>query len=488
MRIKHLLEKSEPAHMLNNTEPGNIRRAYMVLLGLICLCIVANCFFKLSGGQLKDWDEARHGLSAYEMLQHGNFLMNTYGGAPDYWNAKPPLSFWGVALGYSLFGVNPLGLRFFSALCACFMFFLTLTFCCKKISARAAVFSGLIFLSLNAFFLRHHARTADPDALFLLFNTAGLLAVLAWPKRYAAYYVASLLTGLAFLTKSFHVIPMALLVSGFFLMDFSLSRQSMKQAALCLLAALAPVALWALARFQLDGTLFFERMVFYDLLNRATETIEGHRGGPFYYLEFVALSYKFWVLVVAMAGTFWVLRTRAQRKTPSMAVPLYFDAKTILKLALAATLPLLLYSLSASKLFWYSYPVFPFISILLGLFLDREYTLMETKNKRLAKVFMFCIFGTGLIGEAYTLKRIHGDCAQQNPVHVAMSHLGEISENHHALLFLDKGEWRPADFLAAKLYGDFQLTEGGAPAYESTENVSTSFLLSRTEKTHNGHN
>jgi len=473
--------------MLNNTESGTVSRTYIALLGLVCLLLAVNCFFKLSAGQLQDWDEARHGLSAYEMIQSGNFWVNTYGGAPDYWNAKPPLSFWGVVLGYFLFGANPLGLRFFSALCACFMLFLTLVFCCKKISVRTAVFSGFVFLSLNAFFQRHHARTADPDALFLLLSTAGLLTVLAWPKRYAAYHLASFLAGLAFLTKSFHAIPMALLLFVFFLMDFSLSRQSLKQAALCLLVAFAPVTLWALARFQFDGILFFERMVFYDFLNRATETIEGHRGGPFYYLEFVALNYKFWALTVAMAGIFFALQTSARRKASSMAAPSCADAKTIRKFVLAATLPLLLYSLSASKLFWYSYPAFPFISMLLGLFLDRTCTLMETHNKRLAKVFLLCIFGTGLMGEAYTLKRIHRDLAKPNPVHVAMSKLGEVPENHNAVLFLNKGDWRPSDFLAAKLYGDFQPMEGGAPAYESTKSTRKSFLLSRTEKAHNGH-
>jgi hypothetical protein len=251
--------------------------------------------------------------------------------------------------------------------------------------------------------------------------------------------------------------------------------------------ALAPVALWALARFQFDGTLFFERMVFYDLLNRATETIEGHRGGPFYYVEFVGRSYRFWFLAVALAGTFFAWRARAQHKAPPVAVPLCPDAKTTRKLALAATLPLLLYSLSASKLFWYSYPAFPFISILLGLFLDRTCTLMGTQNKRLATVFMLCIFVTGLAGEAYTLKRIYGDLAKQNPVHVAMGKLKEMPANHNAMLFLEEGEWRPADFLAAKLYGDFQLREGGAPAYEAAGNAKKSFLLSRTEKAHKGH-
>ncbi|MCL2012445.1 MAG: glycosyltransferase family 39 protein [Cystobacterineae bacterium] len=473
--------------MLNNVKPRTLRRAYMAGLGFICLGIVLNCFLKLSAGPLQDWDEARHGVSAYEMLQSGNFLLNTYGGMPDYWNAKPPLSFWSIALGYRLFGANPLGLRFFSALFACSMFFLTLMFCYKKMAVRAAVFSGLVFLSLNVFFQRHHARTADPDALFLLLNTAGLLSVLAWPKRYGAYAVAAFLAGLAFLSKSFHAAPMALLVLVFFLMDFPFSKQTLKQGMLCLLLALAPVALWAIARLQVDGSLFFEHMVFDDLLTRATQTIEGHQGGPFYYVEFVALkSYRFWILPLLLAAAA-VFALRRYTALPAAPLPLEttppaVDTPMLCKLVLAVTLPLLLYSLSASKLFWYSYPTFPFLSLLLGLFLDRTCTLMETKNKRLAKTFFFCVLGTGLMGEAYTLMRIYRDSAQTNPLHVAMHKLGQKPENHHAALFVDEGDWRPADFLAAKLYGGFLLMEGGAPACASALALKKNFLLSRNEK------
>jgi 4-amino-4-deoxy-L-arabinose transferase-like glycosyltransferase len=476
------------ADLQNNTKYHTVRRTYLALLGLICLGIVANCFFKLSSGPLKDWDEARHGISAYEMVQSGHFLVNTHNHAPDYWNTKPPLSFWSAALGLSLFGANPLGLRFFSALSACLMLFLTLLFCYKRLPLRVAVFSGLVLLSLNMFFQSHNARTADPDALFLLFNTTGLLAVLAWPRRYAAYLVASFLAGLAFLTKSFHVLPLALLLSGFFLKEFSFSRQSLKRAAVCLLVAFAPVALWGIARFQFDGTLFFERMFFYDVLKRSTEMIDNHPTHPLFYLKVVSQNYEYWVVTVPWAvGAVFALRTKALRMAPLVKAPLEPDAKTLTKLVLSATLPLLLYSFSTSKLPWYSYSAFPFISILLGILLDRGCALMETKNKRLAQVFLFCVLATGLAGGARTLMRIHKNTAKQNPVHVAMRELGQVPANHKAALFLDKGDWRPADLLAAKLYGGFQLMEGGVSAYESAKEVGKSFLLSRPEKAHNMH-
>ncbi len=458
---------------------------YTILLGLICLGIVVNCFLLLSHAELEDWDEARHGVSAYEMVQSGNFLINTYDYKLDYWNAKPPLSFWTVALGYKLFGYNLLGLRFFSATLSCLTLFGLLIFCYKKISPSVTIATGLVLISLYRFFGRHNARTADPDALFIFFYIAGLLLVLAWPKRHAAYWAASFLAGLTFLTKSFHAVPMVLLLVIFFLMDFRISRKSLKQAMLCLLIALAPLAIWVVARFKVDGSLFFEQMIFYDLLERATNTIEGHVGGPMYYLEFTVTNYKIWfyTLVFAICVIF-ALRIKASCELGFVAMLLHPEKTVVAKLVLAATVPLFLYSMSASKLYWYIYPAFPFIAILLGVFLDAVYTLMQRQNKMLARIFLLYILAIGVTGEVNSLKWLYRHSITQNPVHVAMAELGLTLGNHNAALFLDVGDWRPADALAARLYGNFQLMRGGASGYNSVAGQEKAFLLSRSEKAH----
>lgn len=470
----------------NNTKLHIEKRTAAILLGIICLGIVVNCFFNLSDGELRDWDEARHGVSAYEMLQHGDFLINTYDDKPDYWNAKPPLSFWTVIVGYKLFGFNPLGLRFFSALFSCLTLFFTLMYCYKKFSIRASCITGLIILSLYTFFERHNARTADPDALFLLFTTSELLIVLAWPMRYRAYHIASLLAGLSFLTKSFHAVPVVFLLFIFFWMDFSLSRQSLKQAVLCLLIALTPVTLWGTARFLIDGTLFFERMIFYDLLKRGTEAIEGHDGNIFYYVKFIIKRYVVWfVIPAAGVALIWRLQCNAHKLRSEL---LCLDSRTLRKLALTVIVPLLVYSAAATKLWWYIYPIFPFISILLGIFSDRVYSVIALQSKMFAKGFMLCVLAAGLIGEVNTLGKIHRHVSRVNPVHAAMAELGQIPANHKAMLFLDTGDWRPSDMLAARLYGDFQLMPGGTSAYDAAVNTGKTFLLSRIGKKHSTQN
>ena len=79
--------------------------------------VIFLCFYRLDVKYVVSWDEARFGINAYEMRKSGNYIMNTFRYEPDYWNLKPPLSMWGTALSFLIFGYNKLGLRAFSAFC-----------------------------------------------------------------------------------------------------------------------------------------------------------------------------------------------------------------------------------------------------------------------------------------------------------------------------------------------------------------------------------
>lgn len=447
---------------------------YMV--AAICLGIAINCFYNLSHGMLMDWDEARHGVSAWEMLQSGDFLVNTYGGVPDYWNTKPPMSFWSVALGYTLFGDNPFGLRFFSALSICAALFLTLLFCARRFGLTTAVCTGLVLMPMQHFFLLHNARTGDPDGLFLLFHITGLLAVLAWPKRYPAYYAASFLAGLAFLTKSFHAGPLVLLLMFFFFMDFPLSRRSVGRALLCLLIGLAPVALWAVLRFQYDGLEFFNQMIFYDLLRRSQEAIEGHVGGLFYYVRRIGSGRAFgvWFIFALIVSILWL---PAWQKTASELVRT-LSGGMLLKLCAAALLPVILFSLAASKLYWYGYSAYPFLALLLGIFLERSRVrASRLKSKLPAWGIVVCAIAISLVLEINVLKRIHRASRDRNPVHTAMIDLGRATPPRGATLFRAEGAWTQSDVLASRLYGPFNLADGGRAAYDAAKDKGNCFLI-----------
>lgn len=70
------------------------------------------CFARLDIASLQHWDEARHGVNGYEMFKSHNYIVNTYNYENDYFNLKPPLSYWGIILGFKLFGVSIFSMRF----------------------------------------------------------------------------------------------------------------------------------------------------------------------------------------------------------------------------------------------------------------------------------------------------------------------------------------------------------------------------------------
>lgn len=67
------------------------------------------------------YDEQRHAVNAYEMVVNNDYLVNTYFGEPDYFNLKPPLSMWAIALSYQLLGFTLQAVRIPSAIASFIM-------------------------------------------------------------------------------------------------------------------------------------------------------------------------------------------------------------------------------------------------------------------------------------------------------------------------------------------------------------------------------
>src|SRR3954469_23592 len=93
-------------------------RHYALGACLVLGLMAWNVFAGLGNVALNDSDEARYGVSAWEMLQNHSYIVTTYAGEREYWNLKPPLGYWLMALSFRLFGPTPFALRFPSALCA----------------------------------------------------------------------------------------------------------------------------------------------------------------------------------------------------------------------------------------------------------------------------------------------------------------------------------------------------------------------------------
>jgi len=218
------------------------------------------------------------------MLQTGEPIVTTYAYSPDYWNLKPPLSEWLIALGYKLFGYNAYGLRFFSGVSMFLSALLCAAFLWKRYGKTEAVFSLFAFASCGKLFYYHAARNGDADALFIFCYTIAVLCLCESHRKFSWTYGACLAFSFAFLAKGWHAGTIALLVLLTLLFTGRFSQMRLKHYALCVLSSLGPAGLWALARWRKDGLSFLISMFTYDVVNRATGSLEEHAAPVYFYL------------------------------------------------------------------------------------------------------------------------------------------------------------------------------------------------------------
>src|ERR1700749_3618493 len=92
-------------------------RHYFALLAVVLGIAALNLAFRLEREVVTEWDEALYAISAAETLRTGQWVAVTFRGTLDYYNTKPPLNVWLIALAFKAFGVNLVSLRLFSAVC-----------------------------------------------------------------------------------------------------------------------------------------------------------------------------------------------------------------------------------------------------------------------------------------------------------------------------------------------------------------------------------
>jgi 4-amino-4-deoxy-L-arabinose transferase-like glycosyltransferase len=290
------------------------------------------------------------------MVQNRSFLVTTYAGQPEYWNLKPPVGYWPMALAFYLFGASPFTLRLPSALFALGTVALTMSFCRRLLNRRVALAAGLIVATTFGFFSHHGARSGDLDSAltFVL-----MLAVCQIPRLAASsgrVIAFAVLLAVGFLLKSFAILPVAV-VAGLYL-AWTGSWRRLRPAA-CLAGAglfLAVVAAWAVARWHADGSPYFlQRMVGEDLLARSLREIDKGTSDPWSYVTSLLDRFAPWPLLLVAA---FVAHGVARRRRAGAAWSLK-ERRAAPLLALWIGVPLLLFSLARTHHHWYMDPLYP---------------------------------------------------------------------------------------------------------------------------------
>lgn len=433
---------------------------------LIAILSGFNVFFNLSQFQLLDWDESRHGVSAYEMIKSNNYIVNTYLYQNDYWNLKPILSFWPQVLGYKLFGFDALGLRFFSA----FFSFLTvvsvLVFVRYKLGKLPSLISAVALLTSTPYILIHGARTGDADALFIFLFTISILSLLLSHDNIKWFYLSGLSFALAFLTKSWHSASIAIIIILFLLSTKLYKQLSIKKIGIFLLCSATPILSWIIIRYSYDGLDFFRSMIEYDLLKRTSTPLEGHNGTIFYYIKFLLNNYLYWIFLVI--ASILILFTSPVKKP-----------RFLIGVLLWILIPLILFSIANTKLDWYIYPVFPAISVLIG-YLSKEIVL--TKNKKMIIYYLFFVMIAFVIYQKNITENLLSPTTSSSQLLLKDPSLQKYQEykvfDYNNIV---TGEaWEQSMVLASELYRDFQVMTGDFNSFVAEEDAL--LILPKTEE------
>ena len=338
--------------------------------------VVFFAFAKLGHTPIHQWDEARTGINAIDMLNNGDWINLHFAGVPDKIRAKPPLVVWMVAFNFSWLGYHPFSLRLHSAIAVLFIFYFVYWITRINYSPLFAGMVVLMLLSVRGILGFHVGRTGDFDAVLIAFLLAGMYFFLRFECLGKAHGIwgAAIAWGFAFWTKG---PAMAVLWPGLFLWLWwsgkwgALLRNPKVYGAFALWLSF-PLTWYLLIQWNgvvleepvVSGHNAFERMFLYDLVDRFTQTeFEGkqERSDIFFLwkclrAQFAIWDFAFWGVLVG--GFFGLARAWYQKGLPSNT----FTPLLTLSVCIWLSLGIFLSIATATK-FWYFSPALPFVAI-----------------------------------------------------------------------------------------------------------------------------
>jgi 4-amino-4-deoxy-L-arabinose transferase-like glycosyltransferase len=426
---------------------------FFIISMLFLLSMAAfNVFYKLGNFPIYSWDEARHGVSAYEMIKSGNFIINKYRGNFDYWNLKPPLSFWAIILGYKIVGFNELGLRICSAIFSMGTITMVAIFLYKKQGKVASIFSTLVLATCTQYIINHSSRTGDADSLFVFLFTIAILSLMLADQNLKWLYGSGIAFSFAFLTKSWHAGNIVVIMGLYLFLTKKYKTLSFKNWMTLCLFMILPIVVWGAIRYQYDGTRFFKNMISYDLLHRSTSTIENHTGGMFYYINIFSRFSLLWgitlIFLLLLNKGISFKRIKAEKKDFWLGITLWL------------LVPFILFTEAKTKVRWYILPIYPALSIIIGT--------VASQLLHKGKWFIKVILSVSILSVSVYYEMQIDNYIKAPPVNQKQSLIEKVRDNAQTkgdslYIYQPTGKinWLQSEVLTAELADNLKVENGG---------------------------
>lgn len=479
--------------LITNIDRDWKERIFQILCILLFAWLTFLCFYKLDVKYVDPWDEARHGVNAYEMLKQGHLIESTYRYETDYYNLKPPLSMWSIMLSMLIFGKNVFSLRLASVLCYLILALAVVCFARKRYGKTAALFSLMLLAANTTPFIAHMVRAGDADSLYVLLFSLAMLCMLQIRENHQKLYWCGFFFALAFLTKSFHAGVIVAIGGLYLLLTGELKRIKLWEYLKFFASFVIPLGLWALGRICVDGTAFLKEMWLTDVLGRSQSGFGSNEAGFSYYFSYFIGNmtksipvYRGALVLLLLASCILLIVKVADAKKQTDAkkkkdVSFFKHLKgclfhrDVIGMSLWILVPTLAFSLVRTKLLWYQYPSVTALLIVTGIVTGivcekKQIPLFFRLGIGLATVVTACHFSYSLFQtfEAYgkdgymtndfqlLIQDVAADEASGDFYTAVYRALPTDDPNHPI-----DSKWAQQDVFVAEAYGDYHCDDGG---------------------------
>lgn len=360
--------------------------AVLFLLLTVWTCIL--CFYHLGEAGTQNWDEAIYGINAYEMIQSGDWWVQTYRYVVDYYNLKPPFIMWCIALCFQSLGFSFFAMRLPSAVAMVLLFLLISLSTARYFGKKAAVIAGIVFVSCTDMFFFHMARSADADALYLLMFMAAMVCLYESEKRPWFLAGCGAFLSLAFMAKCMHV-GIGVVVCILYLPRIYKKLKPKHYIGAAVAAAL-PTGIWAVVRFSRDGFTFFAQMFGVEIVDRVAGESD-YLGYIRYFGTKPAVLLSLGAILGALALLFFQKKGEKEKSLSGKIIGsrLYLFVVWLL-VSLGA------YSASGSFMMWYGYICYLPFCIITGAVLARALELTGKKKTIALLLLLLPVIGLGI--------------------------------------------------------------------------------------------
>ncbi len=297
-------------------------------------------------------DETRYVTVAWEMWIHGNWLVPSLNG--EAYHHKPPLLFWLINLGWTVFGVNEWWPRLIPGLFSLGSLFLTARIAKLLWPKQPRIARWVPFILLSSFLWCIFTSITMFDMLLTFFNLLGIIAILQ--QRWGLLGIA---IGLGVLTKGpvilLNLLPIALL-APWWLCTNSFTKYYLSLIASIIIGTLIALT-WAIPAGIVGGAEYQQAIFFGQTANRLINSF-AHSQPIWWYLV--------WFPLALFPLSFWIPVWRSL-----LQLPKYWNDRGVRFCVMWFVPVFISFSLVSGKQLHYLLPSFPAFVLLIAYLLEK---------------------------------------------------------------------------------------------------------------------